>query len=406
MEDSWRIRDLSDDDAKLSMEQILIDSSVSIKNHLFCPSLLSSLSPSPASLESLSVLIPVSSDLKGQLESIIQSFKSPIRYAIAYGSGVFTQKSYSSQQTPMLDFIFAVSHPNHWHSLNLYHHPHHYSLPSRLIGSSAISWLQERGPGAGIWYNVESKINDRIIKYGIVSIDTLCNDLLDWNTLYLAGRMHKPTYILQDNARIRLAQQVNLASALRTALLFLPERFDEVELYCTIAGLSYIGDFRMRWGENPKKVDNIVWAQLEHFRILYEPLISSLRNHLQTVKQSPDLGQQAFYQDRSPQALAELLKKLPIRLKDKTLKNFDCHRNFNTVKVEDLDDQGKADTTNEMEHLLTIAEDSMFENFLRSALIEIIKKPSLNQSIKGILSAGPLKSFRYVIPKIKKRWNI
>jgi hypothetical protein len=62
----------------------------------------------------------------------------------------------------MLDFIFAVTHPSHWHSINLHHHPHHYSLPARLLGSPAISWLQERGPGAGVWFNVETKIQNRV----------------------------------------------------------------------------------------------------------------------------------------------------------------------------------------------------------------------------------------------------
>ncbi|KAG6377199.1 mitochondrial matrix Mmp37 [Boletus reticuloceps] len=53
-------------------------------------------------------------------------------------------------------------------------------------------------------------------------VDTLCADLLNWRTLYLAGRMHKPIRIIQDDVCVRLAQQVNLALALRTALLTLP----------------------------------------------------------------------------------------------------------------------------------------------------------------------------------------
>lgn len=32
----------------------------------------------------------------------------------------------------------------------------------------------------------------RMIKYGVVSVQTLCADLRDWRTLYLSGRMHKP----------------------------------------------------------------------------------------------------------------------------------------------------------------------------------------------------------------------
>ena len=40
---------------------------------------------------------------------------------------------------------------------------------------------------------------------------------------------------------MRLANQVNLVSALRAALLLLPEEFTEYDLYVTIAELSYLG---------------------------------------------------------------------------------------------------------------------------------------------------------------------
>lgn len=94
-----------------------------------------------------------------------------------------------------------------------------------------------------------------MVKYGIIDIDTLCADLLDWDTLYVSGRMHKPVAMLVADPRVRVAQQVNLTSALRVALLLLPETFSEVELYTRIASLSYTGDFRMSvpGGENENK---------------------------------------------------------------------------------------------------------------------------------------------------------
>lgn len=84
--------------------------------------------------------------------------------------------------------------------------------------------------------------------------------------------------ILRDDARVRLANQVNLTEAVRVALLTLPEKFSEQELFERIAGISYVGDFRMIVGENPNKVRNIVEAQLSHFHRLYFGLLDDLPN--------------------------------------------------------------------------------------------------------------------------------
>lgn len=35
-------------------------------------------------------------------------------------------------------------------------------------------------------------LGSRYVKYGVVSCKTLRDDLLNWKTLYLSGRMHKP----------------------------------------------------------------------------------------------------------------------------------------------------------------------------------------------------------------------
>ena len=140
----------------------------------------------------------------------------------------------------------------------------------------------------------------------MTTVDTLCADLLNWNTLYLAGRMHKPLRIIKDDARVRLAQQVNLASAARAALLTLPGAFDEAALFGAIARMSYAGDPRMLLpAENRAKVANIVRAQAPHFRELYRRLVAGLPGvhwpaHAQTVQQ-----------DTSAPARAALLRKLP-----------------------------------------------------------------------------------------------
>lgn len=106
----------------------------------------------------------------------------------------------------------------------------------------------------------------------------LQRDLEEWETLYLAGRLQKPVKILRQDAKLALATKKNLQNAIRASLLMLPERFTEEDLYLTIAGLSYSGDFRMLIGENPHKIYNIVYAQMGAFREKYQPIIDDLPN--------------------------------------------------------------------------------------------------------------------------------
>lgn len=66
------------------------------------------------------------------------------------------------QDTPLLDFIFAVSHPSHWHAINMQQNPHHYSLPMRMLGSDSVAWMQENGLGAGVWFNIGVEVNGKV----------------------------------------------------------------------------------------------------------------------------------------------------------------------------------------------------------------------------------------------------
>ena len=101
-------------------------------------------------------LLPVSNSTRALLESIVAQFDAPIRYAFAYGSGVFEQDGYTpatakNGEAPMLDFMFAVTHPDHWHSINMHQNPGHYALHARLLGSSFVSRVEDISPG--VWFN-------------------------------------------------------------------------------------------------------------------------------------------------------------------------------------------------------------------------------------------------------------
>lgn len=41
-----------------------------------------------------------------------------------------------------------------------------------------------------------------MIKYGVISHSSLVADLLDWDTLYVAGRLHKPVLLLHKGKYI------------------------------------------------------------------------------------------------------------------------------------------------------------------------------------------------------------
>ena len=96
-------------------------------------------------------ILPVADSTRALLEDIVAQFNAPIRYAFAYGSGVFEQDGYKQEEKPMLDFMFAVTHADHWHSINMNQFPGHYPLHARVLGSSFVSRVEEISPG--VWFN-------------------------------------------------------------------------------------------------------------------------------------------------------------------------------------------------------------------------------------------------------------
>lgn len=372
-------------------------------------------------------VVPLDYEMTKRFDEIMKSFPEPIRFAFAYGSGVFPQsqagpehsaKPKSKEGKKMIDLVMAVNHPQHWHGINMKQNPKHYSWIAKILGSLGIGFVQPLG--AGLWYHPYIRIKDELIKYGVMDIDTLCSDLLDWDTLYISGRMHKPVTLLTTDARARLAQQVNLTSALRTALLLLPEQFGEAELYTRIASLSYTGDFRMSvpGGENANKVRNIVLNQREMFRRLYGGLIRSIEtiNVEETRK-----NRFTFTQEYTDKVRAKHASRLPLRLREKIQNHYTSHPDLDDAFLQ-LSLSTRSDNVTRIPgakaaHIdkdkwdnfwLAVVKQADFQTVLLSKIAEIVRGPARSQSLKGIYTAGLTKTIRYVFAKVGKvsLWHV
>ncbi|XP_055269545.1 phosphatidate cytidylyltransferase, mitochondrial isoform X3 [Moschus berezovskii] len=173
---------------------------------------------------------------------ILSHFPEELSLAFAYGSGVYRQAGPSSdQKNAMLDFVFTVDDPVAWHSKNLKKNWNHYSF-LKVLGPRIIAAVQNNY-GAGVYYNPLITCDGRLIKYGVISTSVLIEDLLNWNNLYIAGRLQKPVKIvaMTEDVALRSALDQNLKSAVTAAFLMLPESFSEEDLFTEIAGLSYSG---------------------------------------------------------------------------------------------------------------------------------------------------------------------
>lgn len=384
--------------------------------------------------------IPFDAEFKEVLKSIPWQFRAPIRYAFAYGSGVFPQsKSSGTVPTPeeiraihpkaplavqraqdgspkMIDFIFGVSHTQHWHSLNMKQHRDHYSSLASL-GSGAVSYVQDK-MGAGVYFNPYVVVNGILIKYGVVQLGTLEKDLTEWDTLYLAGRLQKPVKILRDDPKIRLANQMNLLSALRTALLLLPPNFTEEELYATIAGISYLGDPRMALPtENPRKVKNIVGNNMANFRRLYLPLIETLPN---VAFNDPgcagtdwvwdDTKNLNLAQDMDPVKRGNMVRRLPKAFRARLYFQYQKKLAIPALEFRKMMEEGAKEDAIAFKRRegggfeRRIAQDDPYalRNYIRAVIKQTISWPATTQSLKGPLTSGWTRTVRYLREKMDK----
>lgn len=372
---------------------------------------------------------------KIDLQTIVRSFPNNISYAFGYGSGVFSQEqeqsrindlqpppfkedrattpnsdldgeeqdeedgSTASSSGTMIDVILSTKCTKSWHSDNLIRNPMHYSSLSRVLGPKFIEIVQNWG--AGVYFNpmvqirgAEDRRKRHLVKYGVISEKRLKNDLRHWDSIYIAGRLQKPTFTLCSCDEIlQLQEEYNLRYALSAALLILPQskcKDDDKhvgieDVFESIAGLSYLGDPRVSAGaEDPNKIKKLVHAtgQLDRFYSLYKGQFQKLE----------EIGLLSLTDDSVQINLMEastrntLYKLLPSNLQYETRSLiYEQHNQLLHMNIHDSQQHiGKS------------------RRKMMESISKIVAPSARIQSAKGLLTAGLSKSVKYATAKLAK----
>lgn len=295
----------------------------------------------------------------------------PVRWACAYGSAAVRQTGYDATHS-MLDLLLVVDDAVDWHGRNRLQNPSHYSAPAWLDG-----WLQEWG--ASIYYlpNVTLPKGDKHYKYGVIGRRAFLADLLEWRTLYVAGRLHKPILSLGNDTNagddtLQLAQESNLSQAANVASLLSPPKPSIEQFLTTIVSLSYLGDFRMSVAEDPRKIARIVQGQGEQLWSMYRGRLGEGSTRL--------TGDRLEFDD-APLSVLNRLSTLPWTLLHEFRRRgclFEAAKRYRT-------------------------EEAPIRHQLRHSIVAISRLPALTQAVKGIVTAGPARSWSYALAKLSRR---
>jgi mitochondrial translocator assembly and maintenance protein 41 len=331
-----------------------------------------------------------------------------IVFAFGYGSGVFAQteakqhhddmseskpSSETEEKKKMLDMIIIVEDAWRFHSSNIQANPHHYA-PLFRDAARATWWQRHELPDNRLVANPKIFFNfvqDPWLKYGVMERRDLLSDLENWDSLYIAGRMHKPTATIfqRDNTGIGEGQvRHNLPAALATALLLscTDKNSNDASaatsiplsaLYSQISALSYTGDFRMQVGaEDPAKIDKLVHSpgQLSRFhQLYYGPAIQPLMDGGIVSLETTDTWKHAAitWNPQDSAAISHLRRCLPPRLRQQLMMMSDT--NAETAKL-----------------------------MIQRELHSIVAPAARYQSFKGLWTAGLTKSASYALAKLSK----
>lgn len=280
-----------------------------------------------------------------------------------YGSGVFKQATHDVKKvTPQTDIIFIVDDIKNWHQENMRENQQDYSLMGRIhFNRNNIHKLKGLNH---ITYLSNIYENGYYFKYGVIEIEDFLRGLGTWDSIFVAGRFHKPVLEIKSTDEIRENINYNRKCALMIACLFCDSVTNITEIYRRISSLSYAGDARMMFAENPNKVNNIVTGSFDQFVLTYpldEDYISDMDDGLIFIDH-----------DKILERIFELPSNL-IDFLNETGTDYSC---LDIVRI----------------NIGTFL-------FLKN------KKESKAQIAEGIKTNGVVRSFPYALAKVKKRFG-
>lgn len=320
-----------------------------------------------------------------------------IKAVFGYGSGVIPQEGYKNLK-PQIDIFIVTDNTEDFHRKTLQRFPEHYS-GLKYLGIGALQLVQNWG--AGVFFNPYVPItsasgNEQMVKYGVISYDRAKEDVCEWSSLYIAGRLQKPVRHYKTDKLLLAANLFNLNSAFNIALLLsLTKEADRSvqleEFFQCIASLSYMGDPRMLiGGENPNKVKNIVARQQSEFGSLYNPFfMKATRSGL--LRQQNETRLKVLLNSLSK---AEILSELPLKFRTRLLELYTGEA------------QSSASPKNAHDELIeVIANDENLSRHILASVRSTIRGPALTQTLKGFATAGIVKSGKYAWEKKLKSWK-
>ncbi|MDE5889307.1 MAG: phosphatidate cytidylyltransferase, partial [Bacilli bacterium] len=290
------------------------------------------------------------------------SYRRPDSLGVyGYGSGVFKQAIQAVQKVPpQTDIIFIVEDIRKWHQENMKLNQHDYSILGKIhFNSSSISKLKGKN---NITYLSNIYENDFYFKYGVIEVEDFLRGLSVWDNIFVAGRFHKPVLEIKSNEEIKESINYNRKCALMIACLFCDPVTNITEVYRRISALSYTGDARMAFAENPNKVKNIVSGSFDKFVLTYpliEDYITSMDNGMLYINHSRILERM----DELPESLLTFLTELDT--------DYSC---LDIVRIN-----------------------------VGTFFIMKNRQESKNQIVEGIKTNGIVRSVPYAFAKVRKR---
>ncbi|EXB66780.1 hypothetical protein L484_003873 [Morus notabilis] len=312
-----------------------------------------------------------SNDSKAEVESLLRVLP-PVDFCFLYGSALHPN---NHDRSKSIDFILGVSKPLEWHA--------------QITGVA-------NGIGAGVHFNPYVNWGDKMFKYGVVRLHDLIKDILHWERFYLSGRLQKPVHILVDTLDLEDVNSVNLRAAVSAALLLLPTKFSEEDLYAKICSLSYTGDLRMLFAEdkykillvdqNNSQVKKIVRGQFDSFQSMYKPFLEEYEGkELLRFSSSSNHEEKIISQDSSLSAARALVSSLPQTIRSQMATKLGAiGGDVCELAIRSREEGAKC-----------------MQNILRRKVMV----SSARQAVSGLLAVGAVNGMRYVGRKIRKAWE-